>query len=454
MPDGPEAQPGGLVCFDGSYADAGRKLGEVAGRLLHGQMTRLYRERFEGKPWLLDLIRIQERVFRRFNAGWLEEITAAAEAAGLRFEQLMCANLLHAINLEDVPRPHEDCTLWACAGSASGSAGPMLHSTLDAPPPANVSVRAITGARRILGTGRFIFAGHPIWVNDAGLCHGSATGERLRDYPYREPGLSSIAICRRIAEQCATCEEAVEVFEQVYRDRLFARRVGCLHVFADRRKAMVLEQSADEFRYRMVEDGWVAGPSGRFSLIVAPTTTTLAMRLGAGTRHRTIEAAFARERPMTPATFDELARDTSFGPGDERGVSLLNAGTTALLSVHVDPEHPGVLSVAWIVAGRPTCTPYVPWFAGVEAAPGFYASGEAADLSEKVYARHGYQDALIPRVRDMDAAFRRKAAQAAARGRRLLQAGEEAQARQELTSASAECAEEARRFLDALASES
>ena len=436
-----------LICFDGSYADAGRKLGEVAGESLRRQIGRIYPERYEGKPHLLRRIKMQTRVFERFNRGWIEEIAACADAAGLRFEQLMCMNLPHAILLDDVP---EDCTVWACAGTASATGRPMIHSTTDAPPPANVSIRAVDGTRRILGAGRFLFAGHPSWVNDAGLCHGAATGEAAVDYEYREPGLSSIAITRCLAERCSTCEEVVEFYREVYRDQLFSRRTGVLHVFADHDKAMYLEQTADEFRYRMIESEWVVGPSQQFSLMDAPTKTSVKQSRHAQSRREAVETAFRAAPAIAQETFDEVARDMSCGLTDEHSRSVLNESTTVLLSVHVAEDYPGLLSVAWIVPGRPTCTPYVPYFSGITGVHPFYSSGEAAELSERVYKKFGHNDAHISRVCELDARLREKAAAAAAGARKLLKEGREADARMELTRTSCDCAGEAKRFLETL----
>ena len=436
-----------LVCFDGSYADAGRKLGEVAGESLRRQMRRIYTERFEGKPHLLRRIRMQERVFERVCPGWLEEIAAAADAAGLRFEELMCMNLPHAILLEDVP---EGCTVWACAGEASASGRPMIHSTTDAPPPANVSIRAIDGTRRILGTGRFIFVGHPSWVNDAGLCHGAATGEALAECDYREPGLSTIAITRYVAERCSTCEEAAAFYEEVYRDNLFSRRTGALHVYADRDKVMYLEQSADEFRYRMIKNEWVVAPSQQFSLIGAPTTTGDLQKRQARSRREALEEAFGLESAITPEAFADVGRDMSRGPTDEHSRSVLNESTTVLFNTYVDSEYPGILSVAWIVAGRPTCTPHVPWFAGVTGVSRFYSSGQAAELSERVYGKHGHTGTYVQHALEADTRFREKADAAMSEARQLLDAGREPEARGLLTQTSQECAGDAERFLEAL----
>lgn len=252
-----------LIVLEGSPAEIGRKLGEVWAADLQADTDDYFRRMKEAGLTEDTLQKDAEaylRLLDRVAPHLAEELQATGAAGGVEPGRYLAYMGLKYCNLErihedaDWLQPREGCTSFMATGSATGIAGNLVHKNRDARqvPQAPV-IRHVSGRHRVLGSSD---------VGDLGLCHAlnaeglagkTNTGDPV-DKSLRWT-ISNTEILRLVAETCATCDEALDAM-RYYSDRglISNGNRGCIWLFADRRRGLIVEEAPYKFAWRFVDD--------------------------------------------------------------------------------------------------------------------------------------------------------------------------------------------------------
>jgi hypothetical protein len=175
------------------------------------------------------------RFAEKFGPHWLEEAAACAKAAETPIDHYVAylAGKYRSLFFA------EDCTSFAAAGEATADGAAIFHKNRD-----NVHRAQSTYHKRITdakGTAGFFAVGDTsdmglmMMVNDRGLA-GSADMGGLPETRPKADGVMNPYILRLIAERAKTCQEALEIIQQMITDGWYAggKTSGTHWLFVDR----------------------------------------------------------------------------------------------------------------------------------------------------------------------------------------------------------------------------
>jgi hypothetical protein len=264
-----------MVDLTGAPEEIGLKLGEILASFIRGRIEQ-YQEGAEGdrsgaraKAASLHAL-IQDEA-----PHWIEEYRGVAQAAGVRFEDLLEVNCAAPLT----SRP--SCTSVLALGSRTERGLPLLLKIRDERPQ-----HQAMGYRRIEGTHGMLFGidacnlGVGQGCNEKGLAVANNSGGLVPESP--EPmGFNDCQMTRLLLERAANAGEALEVFEDlVHRGKigLVDGVRGTILLIADAAgKGLIIESSRDTFEFKEMDDGlavwtnhWLLPGSERFTKPIDP----------------------------------------------------------------------------------------------------------------------------------------------------------------------------------------
>ncbi|HUT89407.1 MAG TPA: C45 family autoproteolytic acyltransferase/hydrolase [Thermoguttaceae bacterium] len=286
---------------------------------------------------------MQERIepFRRFVAkfapAWMDEMAGCAEAAGVPVDDYV---VYEGGSPREIILFHE-CTSFAAVGSATADGAPLFQRIRD-----NRGTNCAFQKKvlhRSSPAGFYAFGNTPLaiavsaMVNEHGLAGSADMGGLAEDRPTGR-GVMNSHVIRLIAERAERTEDALDILQQMIRDRWYAGgKVGTHWLFVDRfGQGLRVAQNSHEEQHHFFEDDVAFLRRG----------DTAAGRLVTENKGR--------------LTFRDM-----IVAGRHRDI----CGTTSIagLSVRVDPERPAELSSVWMA--QPAWAPYVPLFPIARAVP-------------------------------------------------------------------------------------
>ena len=205
---------------------------------------------------------VQKDRLRKFTAiieetapWWLEEVSGMAESADVKPEEILMRNCLPA-------KPGKyylgGCTSFLIMGNRSKNGYPLLLKIRDEKP-----LFQIAGIKGISGTHRYIFGtnidnlGIAHFLNEKGLAGANNTGSPVIS-GISDLGFNDCHIMRLVAEKAKNCEQALELIEKWIAKGYVGNggyKRGMIFLFADPRKGLVIENTAEKIDYRFVNKG-------------------------------------------------------------------------------------------------------------------------------------------------------------------------------------------------------
>ena len=387
-----------MITLSGSPAEVGQLWGEVNREdiVVHlDQFLKLAYDQYGlAQSTLIRRARRYDEVVGELAPHWHEESEAIARAAGVE------RDLYHAF-LAGKYRGllfAGDCSSYAAVGSATADGWPLFHKNRDntlRPQAFYRKATRLAGAAPLpfLAVGDTSDTGVMMMVNAAGLA-GSADQAGTDPDPYHEGVMNPYGL-RLIAECAHDCGEALEIVRMMNDRGLYAGAdIATNWTFADRHgRALVVYNS-----HRKVE-------------VAAETRDGFVI---AWEREGLRELLQARLGALTPADLNEASRL----PG------VCVPGNCSSLTVQIDPERPELFTCAWAALGNTDKTAYFPLYMGVECTPRAYLDGTVFDYSQRPISPET--------VAAFETGSERQRADAEAKARAALSAGQDDVARQHL----------------------
>jgi len=278
------------------------------------------------------------RFIDRFAPHWLDELAGCAKAAGVPADDYL---VFEAGSPRSIILMHE-CTSFAAVGSATADGAPLFHRVRDNRGQNNCAFyKAVAHASR---PAAFFAVGNTphtlavsCFVNEHGLAGSADMGGLKEDRPTGR-GLMNSHVIRHVAERAARCEDALEIVQEMIRDRWYAGgKQGTHWLFVDRHgKVLRVAHNSHEERHWLVDDGTVFSRRG----------DTAAGKL-----------LTAKEGRL--ALPDMIA--------SARHAAICGTASIAGFSVRLDAAEPAALSSLWIA--QPAWVPYIPVYPIARAVP-------------------------------------------------------------------------------------
>jgi hypothetical protein len=199
------------------------------------------------------------------------------------------------------------------------------------------------------------------------------SGDRV-ERPLRH-SLSTTEVLRLVLETCATCEAALRALRELSAAGLISDGVGgCIWLFADRERGLIVEETPFTLVWEFVEDGVAARGNAFKRLGYGPGEPELP---DAGRYHTALRAMRAMAGAATPADLNRLSRNT-----DDQPTPICNGGTNAA-TTSVLPFDPAV-ALHWEIAlGPPDQTYYLPMSPAATAVPRCVVDGTLWRLTHR-----------------------------------------------------------------------
>ena len=273
----------------------------------------------------------------RFAPHWLPETRAIAQAAGIDSD----VYLAYVGTVYRGLWAGEDCTSYAISCKAARDNGIFFHKTRDNQPKHQCAFLIDTdvpGVNRFIAVSDASVLSCMMMVNEKGLAGSADMGGLKIDKP-RFEGWMNTALLRHIAERANDCEQALSIVRRFVENGWYAGggAVGTHWLFVDA-KGRILEISNNSSN---LTHDWHDEDKVYFS----------------ANRDRAIERLRNAEPPIDFATFHNVSRDAA----------MCFPSSVSGMSVHIDREHPEVLTQAWI--SMPACSLSFPLIMGGSATP-------------------------------------------------------------------------------------
>jgi hypothetical protein len=374
---------GQLVILDGDPATIGERVGALWQPRLQAEMDRFFGGMDEeglDTAFLIEEADPWERRMRDSAPHVLQEMEATAEAAGVDADHFRAYTALKYCRPERIYKktqwlaPVQECTSFMAVGSASGVQANLLHKNRDAwMTPQSVQIKQVTGTRRVLGGGSVGDLGLCHALNDAGLAGKTNTGTGI-DIPLRH-SIDNTLVLRHIAEECSTCEQAMERLQELVEARLCSNGInGTIWLFADREVGLIVEETPTQFAWRFIRDDVDARQNDfRFPEMGDPIDPT-----------KRYATALARMRELAgrarPEDLNALGRSILNHPQSICHDST-NSTTTSVI------PHDADAAPYWeMTVGHPNNTLYIPMSPWAPGLPTALVDGSLWELSEQLHA--------------------------------------------------------------------
>ena len=377
--------PSDLIVLPEDPAAVGRQLGAIWRDRLPGILERFYATMASAgldAPFLIREAAAWESRMRDFAPHMLAEMEATGAAAGVDADRFRAYCALRYCRPERIYKasewlePLEECTSFLAAGRACGLRANLLHKNRDAAMvPQAVTIRPIAGKQRVLGAGDVGDLGLCHALNGAGLAAMTNTGSAIPAPPRR--AICNTLVLRHLAEDCTTCEQALERLGEIARRRLSSNGInGCIWLFADRGVGLIVEETPGKVAWRFVENGADARQNDfRLPEMGDPIPPT-----------RRYATALARLRELAgklrPEDFNALGRSALNYP-EAICHDSTNSATTSVL-----PHDPSAAPYWEMAVGHPNHTfylPMTPWGPGL---PAPLVDGSFWELSARLLPRN------------------------------------------------------------------
>ena len=379
---------GELIRLEGDAAGIGRTLGGVWAGALAADTDAFFARMADSGLDATFLIAEGGEYGRRLRdvaPHMLVELEATAEAAGVaaaRFRAYMGLKYVMPAQVYAArewveplrPLPPHGCTSFMATGTASGVPANLLHKNRDYRKlPQAAHVKALTGTRRVLGAGDVGDVGLCHGLNDAGLAGKMNSGDRI-ERPLRH-SLSTTEVLRLVLETCATCEAALRALRELSAAGLISDGVGgCIWLFADRERGLIVEETPFTLVWEFVEDAVAARGNAFKRLGYAPGEPE---RPDAGRYHTALRTMRALASAATPADLNRLSRNT-----DDQPTPVCNGGTNSA-TTSVLPFDAAVAPHWEIALGPPDQTCYLPMSPAAAAVPRCILDGSLWRLTNR-----------------------------------------------------------------------
>ena len=283
---------------------------------------------------------------------WAAELEAMAHAAEVPVDALLLINC-PPLQLRP-PDTGGECTAFMVLGSASGCGENLLHKNRDEQRvPQLVFMKHVDGQNRLLGGIDVGGIGVAQMVNEYGLAGANNTGSRVTT-ELLEIGFDDCQVLRLVGEQAATCEDALEVCQELVhagRVRREGQHNGMIFLFADPRQGLVVELTSTDVWYEFHAEGLVCR-SNHFLLpgsqeVVDRSTPVTPEKSSTLKRYARAETLLRpRVGKLQPEDLLAAGKDTADYP-----LSICNENTVSTMThrLAVEPEK----RVTWICNGFP-----------------------------------------------------------------------------------------------------
>ncbi|MBU0951325.1 MAG: hypothetical protein KKH91_00650 [Elusimicrobia bacterium] len=378
-----------IVCFSGSPKEVGKTIGKICGESIKKQIKRIMRAKGWTTENITPTVKKAEKIQKRFNPDWVEEIYAIAQELNIPFVDVMSMTLLHS-----------HCTPWMAIGNVTATGESIVAGSIDSPGPASVHIKNVNGTYKYISAGRCIFNGPPLFLNEKGVgMTTSFSGEELYGMKVEDIGLSSIYIARKAAETATCCEDVLEIFKQVEKDKLYHRELGSIYHFADKDKGLLVELNAFDFNYKFIKNDVLISPDSNFWLPAkASFYTEPKNKIMCFSRYFRVAEMLGEERgEITAQLFKKISRDMVYPQKVKYARPMCWKKTTVSFIAVIPKKNPEIFATAWVTAGRPNYTHFIPFPLGIDGILTNFVSTEVAGITEKLYNKYGVSNKFVPR---------------------------------------------------------
>lgn len=353
-----------VVSLSGTPEQIGTRWGEFNRDAITRDMKEIYLEPAAqaglSREQLLERTAFSLRIMKEIAPHWVDEFRATARAAGVD-EELYLAYVDGQVR----KRFLHECTSYAVSREFAEQGAILFHKNrdnVDRPQAAAIIESTLPGIHKFIVISDASRITCSMMVNDQGLA-GAADypADRKKDssnltLPPSEPryrGLMSDAILRHIAERAATSQEALAILEQMVAQGYFAGgEVNGNHwLFVDRHGTMI--EVCNNSRHVVSQ---VHRQKAYFSRL---NKSEAAKRLR------------SHQQPIDFHTFHNISRDPS----------ICFASSISGMTVEIDPDHPDLLTCAWIAL--PARSVAFPIWMGQTRMPMELVNGESHQAAKK-----------------------------------------------------------------------
>lgn len=227
------------------------KIGEKTGRILN----EIVKNRFNKCQIDYNRIRKFTKIIEDIAPWWLEEVEGFSKKTGVKKDEILMANCLP---LQPNKYYLGGCTSFLVLHDRSKTDYPLLLKIRDEKP-----LHQIAGIKKIEGTYKYIFGtnigniGIAHFLNEKGLAGANNTGSPVIS-GINDIGLNDCHIIRLVAEKAENCEQALDIIEELIAKRYAGNagyKKGMIFLFADTKKGLIVENTAEKFSYKFVEKG-------------------------------------------------------------------------------------------------------------------------------------------------------------------------------------------------------
>ncbi|HRU05902.1 MAG TPA: C45 family autoproteolytic acyltransferase/hydrolase [Candidatus Brocadiia bacterium] len=307
------------VCLQGAPRIVGRLIGQAQKDSIASELKRLWK----AETALRGPAEALRALLEKEAPAWVAETQAMAEAAGV--DPWAMFELASAPYTKPAYVSTGECTSALAMGDVTSTGRPIVFKIRDErPKPQYVAIRHVDGSRRVLYGSNVLNLGVAYALNDAGFAIANNTGSPITD-PEDAPGFDDCLLTRLLAEQCATCEDAIARVAVLCRRgavRGAGWRKGSILLMADATgQGAVVEIARREWSVLRMKKGFAAVANH----FIAPESRRFenAARLeeppcrSSFVRRSRLEAlmreALARG-PLPPADFERFAADRANHP--------------------------------------------------------------------------------------------------------------------------------------------
>ncbi len=243
-----------IVRLSGSAEDRGRQLGLVGRQVLEGlglYPEQLYAVLRQPEAWRKHL-KLAGAMRSQFPPTYLAELQSMAEVAGVAEEFLLAVNML-----PDIYRSLVGCSSLVVDASRSTSGGPLFGRNLDFFSLGSLHQYAMVIVYPAASKYAFASIGFPGFLgclsgmNEAGLALAVHEADNPpKSTPRFDPeGTPYALVCRRVMEECASVDDAVQLF------RSARHTTAVIVVLCDPRGHAIVEITPKQVAVRREADG-------------------------------------------------------------------------------------------------------------------------------------------------------------------------------------------------------
>jgi len=261
------------------------------------------------------------------------------------------------------PTPHE-CTSWILWPDLTGGQSVVLHKCRDSNVrELGVTLRHIPGYNKWLGLGNLGRLSPCMGINDKGLALAMNSGESTREN--ENAGLTTPDIARVLLEQCSSAEEALDMYRRIISTHSYAHGAnGTIFFLMDRHDGIVIENTAWRMASGKLDYGFLIR-SNSWHLPGIEAYSCASYKYTHGCEYREVQVRSALK--------DAFAAHGRIGLEDSWAISRCREGgwqdeyravctmfTNSCSTFQIDLEYPEALATAFVAAGPPCHTVYLP----------------------------------------------------------------------------------------------